>query len=84
MPKGAWLPRPRRIVVRYGEPWQKERVLADGGIEALRTCVAELARAPLREHRSKHTVSPTTASADDGVKAPPPATDGRTFRPPGL
>lgn len=84
MPKGAWLPRPRRIVVRYGEPWDRERVLADGGIEALRATVAELARAPLRERRSTPTTSPDTASADDGAKAPPPATDGRKVRPPGL
>jgi 1-acyl-sn-glycerol-3-phosphate acyltransferase len=47
-PRRAWLPRPRRIVVRYGEPWSAERVLAPGGIEALRRRVAELARAPLQ------------------------------------
>lgn len=47
-PRGAWLPRPRRIVVRFGAPWPAERVLAAGGVEALRQAVAELARAPLR------------------------------------
>ena len=47
-PRGALLPRPRKLVIRYGEPWAAERVLAPGGTEALRSCVAELARAPLR------------------------------------
>lgn len=46
-PRGAWLPRPRRIVVRFGEVWTPERVLAPGGMEALRARVAELARVPL-------------------------------------
>jgi 1-acyl-sn-glycerol-3-phosphate acyltransferase len=46
-PRGARVPRPRRVVVRYGEPWPAERVLAAGGLEALRARVAELARAPL-------------------------------------
>ncbi len=46
-PRGAWLPRPRRIVVRFGEVWSAERVLAPGGVEALRARVAELANAPL-------------------------------------
>lgn len=51
-PRGAWLPRPRRIVVRFGEVWTPERVLAPGGIEALRARVAELARAPLADRAS--------------------------------
>ena len=51
-PRGATLPRPRKIVVRYGEPWPADRVLAGGGIEALRRRVAALANAPLRESRS--------------------------------
>lgn len=46
-PRGAWLPRPLRIVVRFGAPWPADRVLAPGGLEALRRQVAELARAPL-------------------------------------
>jgi 1-acyl-sn-glycerol-3-phosphate acyltransferase len=46
-PRGAKLPRPCRLVVRYGEPWSAEQVLAPGGIEALRARVAELARACL-------------------------------------
>ncbi|MCB9887744.1 MAG: 1-acyl-sn-glycerol-3-phosphate acyltransferase [Planctomycetes bacterium] len=68
LPKGALLPRPRRIVVRYGAPWTAEQVLADGGLQALRRCVAELARAPLAESRSsddKHSASVTHAVADD-------------------
>ena len=85
MPKGSWVPRLRPIVVRYGEPWPQEKVLAEGGIEALRACVADLARAPLRESRSaRSATSVATASADDGAQAPPPATDGRKVRPPGL
>lgn len=46
-PRGAWFPRPTKIVVRFGEPWTAEQVLADGGIEALRRRVAELARCEL-------------------------------------
>jgi 1-acyl-sn-glycerol-3-phosphate acyltransferase len=48
-PRGAKLPRPARCTVRYGAPWPAERVLAPGGIDALRAEVARLARAPLRE-----------------------------------
>ncbi|MFT4512786.1 MAG: 1-acyl-sn-glycerol-3-phosphate acyltransferase [Planctomycetota bacterium] len=48
-PRGAWFPRPRKIVVRYGEPWTAEQVLAEGGVEALRRKVAELAGRPLTE-----------------------------------
>ena len=47
-PRGAVVPRPRKLIVRYGEPWSAEQVLAPGGAEALRARVAELARAPLR------------------------------------
>jgi hypothetical protein len=36
-------------VVRYGEPWTAEQVLAEGGVEALRQKVAELAGLPLAE-----------------------------------
>jgi 1-acyl-sn-glycerol-3-phosphate acyltransferase len=49
MPRSAWFPRPRKIVVRYGEVWSAERVLAAGGNDALRRCVAELARAPVSD-----------------------------------
>lgn len=47
LPKGALLPRPRKVVVRYGAPWPAERVLAPGGVEALRRAVAVLARCEL-------------------------------------
>lgn len=47
-PRGAWLPRPVKVVLRIGEPWSPERVLAPGGLEALRREVAALARQPLR------------------------------------
>lgn len=46
-PRHAFVPRPRKLIVRYGEPWPAARVLAPGGIEALRAEVAALARAPL-------------------------------------
>jgi 1-acyl-sn-glycerol-3-phosphate acyltransferase len=46
-PRGAIFLRPRKLIVRYGEVWPAERVLAPGGTEALRRRVAELARAPL-------------------------------------
>lgn len=61
-PRRALWPRPRKIVVRYGEPWPAAQVLAPGGVEALRARVAELARAPLRESRS----TAAMASADAG------------------
>ena len=48
-PRGAWFPRPRKIIVRYGEPWTAEQVLAPGGVEALRHRVAELACCPLAD-----------------------------------
>jgi len=74
-PRGAWFPRPRRVVLRYGKPWSPEQVLAPGGIEALRRCVAELANAPVRtavpaspEERRSETVS---------SKTPPSATSAR-------
>jgi 1-acyl-sn-glycerol-3-phosphate acyltransferase len=88
-PKGTWLPRPRRIVVRYGEPWPPEKVLADGGVEALRALVADLAQAPLRERRSSESPgspgrSDQNASAASEAPASPTATDSRMVRPPGL
>lgn len=61
-PRRAWLPRPRKIVVRYGEPWPADKVLAPGGVEALRARVAELARVPLRAGRVA-----AAASAPQGV-----------------
>lgn len=48
-PRGAKLPRPKKCVVRVGAPWSAERVLAPGGVEALRQEVASLARAALND-----------------------------------
>ncbi len=67
-PRKAWLPRPRKIVVRYGEPWPADKVLAPGGVEALRARVAELARAPLKERRSP-TAPAQAGSVDPTVSA---------------
>lgn len=64
-PRKAKLPRPRKLVVRFGEPWPAERVLAPGGIEALRAKVAELARAPLRREGAQSGID-----ASDAVAAP--------------
>lgn len=47
-PRKAWLPRPRKLIVRYGEVMTAEQVLAPGGVELLRARVAALANAPLR------------------------------------
>lgn len=73
-PRGAWLPRPRRIVVRYGEVWPASKVLAPGGVQALRARVAELAHAPLAVAENPPTVgaaksAPTesSSSADSGA-----------------
>jgi 1-acyl-sn-glycerol-3-phosphate acyltransferase len=71
-PRGAWLPRPVKLVVRYGEVWPAERVLAPGGVEALRAHVAELARAALRENPSRQQPAQAgsprdPASADPGA-----------------
>jgi len=63
-PRSAWFPRPRKIVVRYGEPWSAERVLAPGGVEALRQRVAALANAPLRSAAA--TIDPSSSSSAGG------------------
>jgi 1-acyl-sn-glycerol-3-phosphate acyltransferase len=79
-PRGALLPRPRKIVVRYGEPWSAERVLAEGGIDALRARIAELARVPLREatavDRSSLTSSSSPAAASADATAGPSSAAG--------
>lgn len=71
LPKGALLPRPRKVVVRYGAPWPAERVLAPGGVEALRRTVAELARcelAPVADATAKAAIDPrSSASAGGGA-----------------
>jgi 1-acyl-sn-glycerol-3-phosphate acyltransferase len=48
-PRGAKFPRPKKCVVRVGEAWPADRVLAPGGVDALRREVARLANAQLRE-----------------------------------
>ena len=63
-PRRAWLPRPRRITVRFGAPWGPEKVLAPGGVDALRAHVAGLARAPLRDHRSTATTAPAAVAGN--------------------
>ncbi len=88
-PRGKLLPRPFRIVVRYGAPWTAEQVLAPGGLEALRRCVATLAQAPLAQ-------GPLAPNADgtgsdgcgavrlvDGRHAAPVGAEAQTSGPPG-
>ncbi|MCK5940611.1 MAG: 1-acyl-sn-glycerol-3-phosphate acyltransferase [Planctomycetes bacterium] len=76
-PRKAWFPRPRKVVVRFGEPWPAERVLADGGVEALRRRVAELARAPLgaagrgRDAAASGTSDSSQAATVDPIEADP-------------
>lgn len=53
-PRRAWFPRPRKIIVRYGQPWPAEKVLAKGGMQALRREVAELSGCPLSEDLPKN------------------------------
>ena len=52
-PRKAWFPRPKKVVVRVGEPWTWEQVLAEGGVEALRREVARLARCEVAEPRAR-------------------------------
>ncbi len=75
-PRKAWFPRPRKLVVRYGEMWPADKVLAAGGVEALRARVAQLARAPLQNDPQENppkvsavTTKDTesTSSADSGA-----------------
>jgi len=69
-PRGGWLPKPTKIVVRYGEVWPAAKVLAPGGVEALRARVAELARAPLRQTPAENrTASAAPASGDRTASA---------------
>ena len=46
-PKGAFIPRPRRVTVRYGTARPASEVLAPGGLEALRQEVAVLSRSEM-------------------------------------
>ncbi len=65
-PRGALLPRPRKIIVRYGEVWPADKVLAPGGTEALRRRIAELAEAPVRaggrDENPRSTAAPSGAA----------------------
>lgn len=78
LPRGGKFPRPAKCVVRCGPVWPRERVLAPGGIEALRAEIASLARAGLRP-----AAAPTPrvdqgrgpAPADPPPSADPPAAD---------
>lgn len=71
--RGAWFVKPTRLVVRYGNPWSAEQVLAPGGVEALRRAIADLAKVPLRECLPKSVSTPArahtepTSSADSGA-----------------
>lgn len=68
-PRGALLPRPRKIIVRYGEVWSAERVLAPGGVEALRQRIAALANAPLRTAAPDQRSTTTPAVVDPSTSA---------------
>lgn len=74
-PRWAWIPRPRRITVRYGETWPAERVLAPGGVETLRQRVAELAGAPLRQAGARAGGARSDGARSDG--SPSGAAPGR-------
>lgn len=63
-PRGAKFPRPTKCVVRVGQPWPAERVLAPGGIEALRAEVARLAHAELRRPRADGAATSASAPVD--------------------
>lgn len=73
MPRGALLPRPRKITVRFGAPWPADRVLAPGGIEALRCEVAALAEVPLRPMPAapEPSIRSTAEPAGSSDAAPP-------------
>lgn len=79
-PRGGWLPKPTKCVVRLGEVWSAERVLAPGGIEALRREIARLAHAELTATVpagvSPEAAPPATAQVDHGpgaIPADPPS-----------
>lgn len=70
-PRGSWFPRPRKVIVRYGEPWTAEAVLAKGGVDALRQKVAELARCSLK-HLDDASYGALSSVAKDGVSVSDP------------
>ncbi len=69
MPRGAVLPRPRKIVLRLGEPWSADAVLAPGGLEGLRAAVAALARAPLAD--ASLSPEPQSGTGPEPIRADP-------------
>lgn len=84
-PRGKLLPRPFRIVVRYGAPWTAEQVLAPGGLEALRRQVATLAQAPLAPSAARTESSGSQAGRSvDAQHAAPVGAEARTSGPPGV
>lgn len=68
-PRKAILPRPRKLVVRYGEPMSAAEVLAPGGVERLRARVAELAKAPLRDAATSSGSQSVGTNGDPGASA---------------
>ena len=66
MSRSMRLPRPRKVVVRFGAPWTPEQVLAEGGVERLRREVAALARCPLREDRDDQSSRKPAVTGDSG------------------
>jgi len=68
MPRGALLPRPFRTRVHFGAPWSPDQILAEGGMEALRRTVAELANAPLRADESNG--SESVRAMPQGIELP--------------
>jgi 1-acyl-sn-glycerol-3-phosphate acyltransferase len=73
--RGVRFPRPTKIVVRYGEVWPADKVLAPGGVEALRRRVAELAHAPLRESVPSQAMQSKAASPATGRTEPTESAD---------
>lgn len=72
LPRGALLPRPRKVIVRVGQPWPAERVMTPGGVEALRAEVARLAAAPLRADADPQTPPEASAEATRDGTGPDP------------
>ena len=69
-PRGGWFPRPTKLVVRYGEVWPADKVLAPGGVEALRTRVAELSRSPLRRAEAAENRTDLPEAQSQGRQSP--------------
>lgn len=76
-PRRAWFPRPRKIVVRFGQPWTWEQVLAEGGVEALRRQVAELSRSELSGAGGRDGDDGNGASSSEAATVDPNSSDSR-------